>query len=298
MWRVEVATVLALGLGGVGSGCGSEPEQTAATEYRLRIDRVVGPQRQTDQRLVRESVAETAGPARWFSADQGPELPTEVRYASLVEADGVPVLRVELEVDAPSELRAGLAPDMSATIELTRTDGAVQMGRDLPVALERAVAILDARMTLARGTQAERTGVLADEDPEIVVLALDWVEARRARDMADAVVGLVGHEDARIALRAVECIGVVGSPEHARHLVVRPRTGDRAHANRLYEALANLGGDDAAGFLEFAARNEDDPAMAELAQRALTRVRAHPQGSEPPAVWVAGRGHRGAAEGT
>ena len=233
--------------------------------------------------------------ARWLSADAGPELPTEVRYGELADAGGSPVLRVELDVEPPDALRSELPPDLSATVELTRVDGRISVPRDLPVALERAVAVLDARLILARGGDAERAALLGQDDAEIIVLALDWVEANRARDLADAVAELVDHEEERVALRAVECIGVVGGPQHVRALIRRPRIADVAHANRLYEALANLGGDHAIGFLEFAARNEDDPDLAGLAQRALARIHAITPASPRSA---AGRGHRSAGEDT
>jgi len=289
-----VSLALALGFAG---GCRDQGPAAPPDSYRLRVERVVGPQRGTDGALVREGLDSALSDSRWFRRDDGPELAAEVRYAALAAADGVPVLRVEVDVDPPVEAR--LATELSATVELARAEGTIEMQRDLPVALERAVAVLDAHITLARGGAEHRAVLLADPDEEIVLLGLDWVEAHRARELADAVAALADHPSERVALRAVECIGVVGGPEHARILVRRPRVGDAAHANRLYETLANLGGDHAIGFLEFAARNEEDPDLAKLAQRALARIRAAPlQGGDTRDAEAAARGHRGAGEGT
>lgn len=282
---------------GLASGCRDEGGPAVPESYRLRVERVVGPERGTDGALVRDGLDAALSGSRWFRRDDGPELSAEVRYAALAAADGVPVLRVEVDVDPPAEAR--LATELSATVELARSEGTIEMQRDLPVALERAVAVLDAHITLARGEDEARAALLADPDDEIVLLGLDWVEAHRARELADAVAVLADHPSERVALRAVECIGVVGGPEHARILVRRPRVGDAAHANRLYETLANLGGDHAIGFLEFAARNEEDPDLAKLAQRALARIRAAPlQGGDRPGADGTVRGHRGAGEGT
>jgi hypothetical protein len=174
-------------------------------------------------------------------------------------------------------------------VELERRDQTIDLRRDLPVAVERALALVDTKVTVVRGTPDDLRALLADEDPEVVLLVLDGVQRRRLRELGDAVFGLVEHSEERVALRAVECLGVVGGEEHAPGLVRLARLADRAHANRLYETLANLGGEHAHGFLAFAARNEDDPELASLAERALARLEARqPLGSTDAVA----RGHR------
>jgi hypothetical protein len=113
----------------------------------------------------------------------------------------------------------------------------------------------------------------------------------RGREYADEVARLVPHPDERVALRAVECLGVVGEPRHARVLVQTPRLADRAYAQRIYDALARLGGEEAQGFLEFAARNEDDPLMMEVAADALSRLHGADATTGPQGDSAA-RGHR------
>lgn len=303
---IRVATALIVAAIGLAISCGGAGrEQSPPSAYRLRVVRVQGPARQTESAQVRAAVAEAAATTRWFSAEASEPLEASVRYSVLAGASGAAVLRVEVDVDVLPTLRDALLPRLSATVELSRAEGAIVIARDLPVALERAVAILDAHVTLQRGDDAARAALLVHTDAEIVLLALDWVEGSRGRAFADAVARLVNHRSDGVALRAVECLGVVGGPEHARVLVRHPRLGDPAHANRLYEALANLGGVHALGFLEFAARNEDDPTLASLAQRALARARAHDVGGTGDAVAELGvtaaglgRGHRHAGEGT
>lgn len=242
---------------------------------------------------VTDVVTQGLAHARWFRAEgEGPELAARLRYEERTTADGVPVLHAHLVVEPDPALAAELeAADQSldANVELERRDRTIDLRRDLPVAVERALALVDTKVTTLRGTPSELTALLSDEDPEVVLLVLDGVERRRLRELGDAVFGLVEHPEERVALRAVECLGVVGGPEHASGLVRLARLADRAHANRLYETLASLGGEHARGFLAFAARNEDDPELATLAERALARLDANePRGS----VDAVARGHR------
>ena len=179
------------------------------------------------------------------------------------------VLRVEVELQEPSELDARLGTGLDATVELERADGTVDLHRDLPVALERAVAVLDAKIVLARDEPEGLVRLLDDEDPEIVLLALEHVTRKRQRERIDGVLPLLRHREPRVAQAAVKCVGQIGAPEHAPLLVEAARLADREHTGELYEALARVGGPEAVGFLVFASRNEDDPALAEVARRAL-----------------------------
>lgn len=243
---------------------------------------------------VADVVAEGLARARWFRAEgPGPELAARLRYEERATAEGVPVLHAHLVVEPDAPLAAELeAADevLDAYVELERRDRTIDLRRDLPIAVERAVALVDTKVTALRGTPDDLRALLADEDPEVVLVTLDGVERRRLRALGDAVFGLVEHAEERVALRAIECLGAVGGEEHAPGLVRLARLADRAHANRLYETLANLGGEHARGFLAFAARNEDDPELASLAERALARVEANqPLGATDGAV---ARGHR------
>ena len=276
---------------GVLAAPGCREENAEPGVYALRVDDIEAPTRDTEalpKGWVRRTFDAALGEAPGLvPAGQGaqPELGTRLRFAELHDGKGTRVLRLEVAAESPPH-HAGL--DFQATVELERTDGSVEMKRDLPVATARAVAVLQAKLVLSRGEADAIARLLRDEDPELNLLALDWVARNRRRDMADQVATLLDHEDQRVVLRAVECVGLVGGPEHVGELVAKARLADRGHAGRLYEALASVGGDEARGFLEFAARNEDDPDLAVLAKRALERVdRAAFPETPPPA-----RGHR------
>jgi HEAT repeat protein len=83
---------------------------------------------------------------------------------------------------------------------------------------------------------------------------------------------LLEHADGRVALLAIECIGEIGGPEHVAALLARIQLADTDQVNRAYDALARLGGPEAEGFLQFAARNEDEPVRRAAAERALQSV--------------------------
>lgn len=233
--------------------------------------------------------------ARWFRArGDGPTLAARLRYQELQTDDG-PVLRVHLLIDPDTKLSTAFESigfELDAFVELVRRDRTIELRRDLPIAVERAIALVDAKVTVSRGDSSDIERLLGDEDPEVVKIGLLGVGRLRLRELGDKVVALVEHDDELVAMSAVECLGVIGGPEHTPELLRSVRLADRAYANRLYEALANLGGEQARGFLQFAARNEEDPELASLAERALVRLDEHGPRvvtDDEPAV---ARGHR------
>lgn len=277
------------------AACRAAPAPDASEPYVLQLDaRSAGSFEGRGQAAwVADVVSQGLAHARWFRAEgAGQELPARLRFEERVSAEDVPVLHAHLVIEPDPALAAELAAaevELEAYVELERRDRTIELQRDLPIAVERAVALVDAKLTSIRGAPADLEALVGDEDPEVVLVALAGVERRRLRTLGDAVFGLVEHSDERVALRAVECLGAVGRPEHAQGLVRVVRLADPAHANRLYDTLANLGGEHARGFLAFAARNEDDPELASLAERALARLEA----AEPQTTLDGvARGHR------
>ncbi len=211
--------------------------------------------------------------------------------ASITErrtADGI-VIRLDLGMDVPPDL-TGVLDALEATVEVSRAGGDSAVREDLPLAAERAAAVLDAKVQLARMPRTA-ANFLRDPDPEIALVALDWVDTQRDRSAAPVVARMLRHPDDRVMLRAVEVLGQVGTVSEVPALIASARLNDRAHTGRLYEALATLGGPDAQGFLSFAARNEDDPELAQLAERALDAAQRNQPVVEQPQL-SARRGHR------
>ena len=246
-----------------------------------------------EETVVRDSIAEAVRTAKRLAVDPRAErvasLKGRMAIGAIESPQGGPILRVELVADTPTTLHASLGSRLDATVELERMDGTLQPAEDVPVAVGRAVAVLDAKLVLAEAEPDDVRRLLADPDPEIVLLALEHVGRRRMRAVAEDVAALLPNDDDRVVATAVECLGLVGSTEHTAVMLKHVRLADRAQAQRLYEALAVLGGDEAAAFLEFAARNEDDPALADVARGALRRLHA-PAGTEGGEPEL--RGHR------
>jgi hypothetical protein len=278
--------------GGADEGAGGVGEI-----YAVEVTGVEGPGAGSRSRAgdwVRREVEDALRRAVVFTpADDRPELAAlqaVVVYDEVRTRDGQ-VLRLQLQVERPKALAARLS-ELEATVELERDDGRVDLRRDVPVALDRAVGVLEAKVRLAGGSADASARLLASEDPELVLLALGWSSSNRQRENAEAVAALLDHGDERVRLAAVECLGEIGGSEHVPRLVATARLSDRAHTGRLYEALGELGGPDARGFLEFAARNEDDPALADVALRSLERLQEVAEFSAVAEAEPVARGHR------
>ncbi len=221
-------------------------------------------------------------------ADGSGSIGARAEIIELRDADGI-LVRLTLSLEVPPDL-AGVIDVLEATVEVSRAQGDSAIREDLPLAAEQAAAVLDAKVQLARTPQNAAT-FLRDPDAEIALVALDWVDTQRDRTAAPVVEHMLRHPDDRVMLRAIEVLGQIGSPADVPALIAAARLNDRAHTGRLYEALAALGGPDAEGFLSFAARNEDDPALAQLAQRAFDMAQQSMPRAEAPPV-TARRGHR------
>lgn len=273
-------------LGVVPSGCNRsswrEPEV-----YALRvitIDAHGGPTLPEDRihAIVRRSLAyaPSYAPAErdQRSGKHGETLVATFEYRELPDAsDYGRDLMVRMLVEVPDGLAGELGPEgLDVTVLLERAAGEADLARDLQLATDRAVTVLQARTDLARDAEHVVAGLLDSGDRELMLLALAWVRDHaghsQAREAADRVAALVRHQDAQIGLLAIETLGNIGGPQHVPALLDRVWLGDSDQAHRAYDALARLGGPEAHGFLEFAARNEDEPDRRAAAERALRRV--------------------------
>lgn len=248
-------------------GCRSDSAPPAAFTVRIEALEGVEP---GESDAVREAFDHALGRSSHLrpSSAEGTEIAARMRVSEIRTPSGA-VLRVDVDLEEPTSLDAQLGTGLDATVEVERRDGTLVLQRDLPHALDRAVAVLDAKVILARDQTAEVATVLGDDDPQIVVLALEHVTRKRQREHIDSVLPLLRHPEPEVARAAVESVGRIGGPEHVPALVEAAHLADPRHTSELYEALAMLGGPEAIGFLSFASANEDDPDLAEVARRAL-----------------------------
>lgn len=292
--RLGALLGLGLGLGVVGSGC-SKVEAPPFHVQLISIEAHGGPALAEDSveailhRSLERSPSFTA--AERDQRSRGPKRPlvAMLEYRELPDAhDHGRDLLVRLNVESPKELAERLGgAGLDVTVLLERDsptlDGDSALAADLQLATDRLATILQARLDLALGSPGAIEDLLRARDPELLILALEWV-----RDHPQPVSGhppapsdlppvallasLIDHRDQRVGLLAIEAIGQIGGPEHVAAVLERVRLTDTTQVSQAYDTIARLGGPEAAGFLEFAARNEDEPGRRAAAQRALRRV--------------------------
>lgn len=284
------------------AGCSSREPETFALRV-ISIETHGGPALPEDRvrAILRRSLEHSPSfvPAerdQRSGTKHGDTLVASLEYRELPDAsDHGRDLMVRLFVEVPESLAGELGKDgLDVTVLLERAAGEADLAYDLELATDRVTTILQARIDLARSTEGAVDRLLGQDDPDQVILALEWilkhVEHPQAQAATARVASLLDHHDARIALLAIECIGEIGGPEHVPALLARIPVADTEQVNRAYDALARLGGPEAEGFLEFAARNEDEPVRRAAAERALQRVEqsamVHPGRALP------NRGHR------
>lgn len=199
-----------------------------------------------------------------------------------------------LELEVPAALRRQF--DVPAITARAQLDGAVPSAAGLRAAAGAALGVLALRFALAGGDAEAAALLLRSEDPELVLLALEWTRDHPNPLLADAVALQVGHADLQVVKLALEVLAQIGEGRHAS-AVVRRVERSPALAREGYATLAVLAGPDAVGFLRFAAANEDDLELQREAERALNaalvgtgeRVPTRPHGVDLPRV---ARGHR------
>lgn len=277
---------LALGLAlGFGSGCrGSAPAPQQFQLQVVSIDAHGGPKLAEDRvraivrRSLERSPSFTHAERDQRSGARKDALLATLEYRELPDAtDHGRDLMVRLNVEPPEELAARLGPTgLDITVLLERDAGDADLAADLQLATDRLTTILQARTDLALGTLGTVDRLLRSSDLELVLLTLEWVrdhgDESQAGAAANRVTELINHDDEDVGLLALETIGRIGGPQHVPAVLERIRLTNTTQVSRAYDALAQLGGPEAEGFLQFAARNEDEPDRRAAAERALQQV--------------------------
>jgi hypothetical protein len=286
------------------AGCNSREPETFALRV-ISIDTHGGPALPEDRvrAIVRRSLEHSPSfvPAerdQRSGTTHGDTLVATFEYRELPDAsDHGRDLMVRLIVEVPESLAGELGPDgLDVTVLLERAAGEADLAYDLQLATDRITTILQARIDLARGTEGTVARLLGSPDPDQVLLALEWIlrhpQHLQARAVSEQVAGLLEHDDDRVVLLAIDCIGEIGGPEHVAALLARIPVADTPQVNRAYDALARLGGPEAEGFLKFAARNEDEPIRRAAAERALQSVEESAMVGPRRGLRLPNRGHR------
>lgn len=302
---IAAGWIFACGLAGCGAGDGGRAPVT--------VERVLAgsPEREASLRAALGAALERSAEfvdasgrlgalrlAVWLSAsDQdGPLHAAAVGHGALEDAasPSPSALFLHVELEVPSDLRSQFdVPAITTRMRLPDTDPAAPA---LASAAEAALQVLNLRLGVARGRGDAAAALLGADDPELKLLALEWIRDHPGPGLADAVAGQLEQGDPEVVALALEVLTAIGEARHAA-AVVRRVERSPALAREGYRALAVLGGADAVGFLRFAAANEDEPGLRAEAERALSaalagpgeRVAARSHGVDLPRV---ARGHR------
>ncbi|MCA9662149.1 MAG: HEAT repeat domain-containing protein [Myxococcales bacterium] len=227
---------------------------------------------------------------------RGEALGAELWYQEQTADDGAREIYLQAQIEVPAGLRPVLGGVIHTTVILEREgDAEASLDDDVAAAAARAFAVLDTRLALARGDHDAVRELLRDDDPELVILALEWIREHTPAEFSGDLLALLEHDDARVATLAVECLGYAADPTLALAIIRHARPMSREHTREVYRALARLRGAESLGYLRFAAANEDDSILREEAERslrlALTGIPAEPPVSQRGAERLA-RGHR------
>ncbi len=272
-------------LGGLtlGSGC-REAERQPFHLQVVSIDAHGGPTLPDDRvhaiirRSLERSPSFTPAERDQRSGGRKDTLFATLEYRELPDAsDHGRDLMVRLNVQPPDQLVDRLGPGgLDVTVLLERAAGEADLAPDLQLATDRLATILQARIDLATGTEGAVDRLLGSSDPDLIILTLEWIRdhghEREAASAADRVAELINHDDEEVGLLAIDTIGRIGGPQHVSAVLERIQMTNSPQVSRAYDAIARLGGPEAEGFLEFAARNEDEPDRRAAAERALRRV--------------------------
>ncbi len=291
MVRLSLTVALVLGL----LACRADPQ---ADVYYVRLTSVDhhGGQHLPEERvhaIVRRALdsADSFDPAerdQRSGGGSGTILAASLEYRELPESGGRGGrdLLVRLAIETPRELAGELGSEgLDVTVLLERESGDVDLADDLQLAADRLTRIVQARTDLARRSAGVVATLLDHEDPELVALTLEWVRDHPDEPMAmadrtaDRTAELINHPDPDVRLLAIETIGEIGGARHVSGLLEQLELNDGDQVARAYNALAGLGGAEARTFLEFAARNEDEPDRQRAAERALQRLDGHSDAS-------------------
>ncbi len=294
-----MALVCTLALLSAAGACGAKPSPMSTDGIVVSLVRVTRGAR-GDQVPHSRVDALTAAPfakAGRFqrSATRGEGLPAAVWFD--VEHGEGGARRVELSLSIARGDRASIRGPGDLLEAMVQVESLTGEGRSedeaVAEALSLALGILDAQVTLERGEEERVPALLRSEDPQIVQLAMGWVRDRRRVDFLPLVTSALEHSHPDVAISAVETLGLLGDRTYVEAILRQAPRLQIASSFRLYETLGRLGGPEALAFLEFAVRNEEDPALRSAARRALhSQDRSGEPGARAPdSSTAAARGH-------
>ncbi|MEW5739978.1 MAG: HEAT repeat domain-containing protein [Myxococcota bacterium] len=184
-------------------------------------------------------------------------------------------LRAWEQLDAPVRVR-GAALSTAAACDWAQARAAVETAAASKDPGERAAAAwAAARGPTTPRTIALSTEALASNDAEVVAAGLSGVARHRQKALAPRAVALTAHQAAQVRAEALRALATL-DPGQCRAKAVAALDRDESAEVRKAAALAlaGVGGPQAVGALDRAARNDTDPSVKLAAADSLRKLGA------------------------
>ncbi len=231
------------------------------------------------EKLAIAPLAKTLPLRRGAVGDETYRLTVSIR-TTLEERDGKNVLA--------SEVSARLLPAVESPKRPPFVDQAVaehelapgQKADDALVRAHVARAVADlmrglgARVQLAHADESTILYALDGPDSDLQAEAFVLVSERRDREAVPTLISLLKRPEPAIVSRSIGALAEIGDPRAVKPLIARVHFDDLMELVPLVDALAAIGGDEAAAYLELVASGHDFPKVRALAAHALEHLHA------------------------
>lgn len=258
------------------AGCGQEPKKPSLVLHDVRATAQVvvfrarqGESKPIEPRDFRARVTKALGKARNVRLEEGAEGPSaRLRVEAMLEVD----------VDA-REGRAAVAmrtdrTDLPLTVTVVR-QGRVRDERDeslLDQAVASATRALDGQARLLTADDRAVVAAIDDAEDDVRILAARLAAARRVKGAGAHVARMLASPRQEVRDAAIGALVELRDPTAVRPLIESARTDDPEAQLRIVEALAAIGGEEAAQYLELLASGSEEQNIRDAAERARERL--------------------------
>ena len=282
--------MLALGLG----GCRDAPRACYVTG--VSVGEGVPPQRLEALGLgpddLRRSALAAFGGARGFRAAPAEPSPGDRRCRGTISlldarvrtssAGGTPQVEVLVSLVAVPGDGAEHWREVTRHAEPVRPaeDPGTTLRRAIDAAAARAATGLALALQLAAKPDAELVRDLESGDPKVRDLAVQALAERRVPAAVPALVARLQDPDPEVVERAVGALAQIRDPRAVGPLIELTRRREGPFVAQLVRIIGDIGGDDAAAYLETVRAGHPDPAVQDAARRALSDLRRRPPAAD------------------
>lgn len=279
LFAALVLSLLALAAGCKGSkGQGAAARALSVSSVRVKDrsaadHRIPGFGEKQVEAMVRKRLA--AAPAlRLETKEKGYRLRVEYGLGPRQGKEGLAALVV---VRLDPGLGGGIPLESSLIAPLEAKKGA-KKGIDRRAHLERALGAALGEVfwqaeLVGQPAEALVAGLRAEKDPERLLKRIPILAERRVKKAVPALIALLTHEKRAVVDRAMGALATLGDPRAVKPLTKLAKLRDSRRLAQVIDAVAAIGGPEAASFLDFLAGGHADPTIRNLAREARERMK-------------------------